>query len=336
MPQPRKAQISLRDTPYYHCISRCVRRAYLCGDDHLTGKSYNHRRQWIENRLLYLPNIFAIEVCAYAVMSNHCHIVLKVVAQKARSWKVSEILHRWHKLFKGTLLTQKYVSRQHLTKGELQVVKHTAKIYLKRLSSISWFMRVLNEGIARKANREDDCTGRFWEGRFKCQALLDDAALATCMAYVDLNPIRAKLSDSLKSSRFTSIRRRLQTTIGSTDKSKLIQFSDVNVANSTDSLPFTFCSYLKLLEASCAHLKAQSINPLPPNSQELLLQLSLTVSNWVKLSTSFSNSFTGAAGAALKLSRFTKNKKRKRRTGISNARLLFSCINSPRANQVTS
>jgi len=78
MPLPRSSQISLLDTPYYHCVSRCVRRAFLCGEDKLTNKSYEHRRQWVEDRVHFLTQVFSIDVCAYAVMSNHTHLVLHV------------------------------------------------------------------------------------------------------------------------------------------------------------------------------------------------------------------------------------------------------------------
>lgn len=70
----RKRQVSLSDTKYYHCISRCVRRAFLGGKDTFTGQSYEHRRQWLEDKLLALAKVFCIDVCAYAVMSNQQNI----------------------------------------------------------------------------------------------------------------------------------------------------------------------------------------------------------------------------------------------------------------------
>ena len=82
MARPRNTQVSLQDTPYYHCVSRCVRKAYLCGVDFYTGQSYEHRRDWIEARLLMLASVFSIDICAYAVMSNHLHLVLGVDSYK--------------------------------------------------------------------------------------------------------------------------------------------------------------------------------------------------------------------------------------------------------------
>ena len=199
MPKPRKAQISLQDTPYYHCVSRCVRHTFLCGVDKHTGHSYEHRRQWVEDRLLFLGSVFSIDICAFAVMSNHTHVVLHIDKEQALNWSELEVLERWHKLYSGTLLTQRFMHqplRDDMSKAELKMVSQIVDIYRQRLFDISWFMRCLNEYIARQANKEDNCTGRFWEGRFKCQALLDEAALMACMAYVDLNPCLLYTSDA--------------------------------------------------------------------------------------------------------------------------------------------
>ena len=98
MPQSRKSQVSLAATPYYHCISRCVRRAFLCGQDEQTGQSYEHRRGWIEDKIFSLEVIFAIDVCAYSVMSNHTHLVLHVNEDEANNWSIKQVLERWHSL----------------------------------------------------------------------------------------------------------------------------------------------------------------------------------------------------------------------------------------------
>ncbi|MBI3187725.1 MAG: transposase, partial [Gammaproteobacteria bacterium] len=212
MPKPRYSQVSLASTPYYHCVSRCVRRAFLCGTDTLTGQSFEHRRQWIEDKILVLARIFALDVCAYAVMSNHYHVVLHVNQQAACSWSMDEIIQQWHQLFSGHALSQRYARGEQMTSAELATLQQITSTWRERLMDISWFMRVLNESIARQANAEDDCTGRFWEGRFKSQALLDEVALLACMTYVDLNPIRAGIAHTPEASDHTSIQRRIHVT----------------------------------------------------------------------------------------------------------------------------
>ena len=163
MAKARKYQISLDSTSYYHTVSRCVRRAFLCGYDNATGTHYEHRRQWVEDRLLLLADVFAIDLCAYAVMSNHVHTVLHINAAKAHSLSDLEVCERWHKLYKGTLLTQKYVKSDPLNKSEAVAVKQKLDEWRLKLFDISTFMKALNEPIARLANAEDQCTGRFYK-----------------------------------------------------------------------------------------------------------------------------------------------------------------------------
>ena len=86
MTRPRSALISLPDTPWYHMVNRCVRRAFLCGHDAHSGQNFEHRRGWVETRIRELASVFAIDVAAYAVMSNHYHIVLRIDADRARTW----------------------------------------------------------------------------------------------------------------------------------------------------------------------------------------------------------------------------------------------------------
>jgi hypothetical protein len=210
MTRPRKALISFADTPYYHITSRCVRRAFLCGVDHYSGQNYEHRRQWVVDRVRLLSPLFAIDVCAYAVMSNHYHLVLKVCPEQLVDLAEDEIMDRWCALFKGPLLVQNYRSGEDLKPFERSAISDIVNVWRTRLSSISWFMRCLNQPIAHQANREDKCTGKFWESRFTSQALKSEEALVSCMAYVDLNPVRAEMADTPETSSYTSIQERLQ------------------------------------------------------------------------------------------------------------------------------
>jgi len=212
MTYPRSQLVSDEEPGFYHCVSRCVRRAFLCGRDTFTGKSFEHRRQWIERRIHELAEHFAVSVFAYAVMSNHFHIVLRNDPHQARAWSDREVAERWLALFPGSISNRD--DPACVEKATLALLGNAERLAVirQRLGSISWFMRALNEPIARMANREDGCTGRFWEGRFKCQALLDEQAVLSCMAYVDLNPVRAGMCKTLRESEHTSVRHRLEST----------------------------------------------------------------------------------------------------------------------------
>jgi len=320
----RKKQISLIDTPYYHCVSRCVRRAFLCGEDKATGQNFEHRRAWVEDKLLLLGQVFAIDVCAYAVMSNHTHIVLHVDDSLAISWSTNDVLTRWHQLFKGTLLTQRYLRGELLDRSLLLTLEETVEIYRKRLMDISWFMRQLNESIARQANIEDNCTGRFWEGRFKSQALLDEAALAACLAYVDLNPIRAKIAKTPETSKHTSIKLRIENVVDSQQPNNLLAFVGNPRKNIPKGLPFALQDYLKLVEITGRCIRENKRGFIEKNTPELLHRLNICPENWLILTTQFRKVFQGAVGHSNVLTDFCYHQKIQRRSSITASTKLFA------------
>ncbi|BDX06438.1 transposase [Planctobacterium marinum] len=315
MPKARKAQISLEDTPYYHCVSRCVRRAFLCGEDKHTGVSYEHRRQWVQDRIHCLSQVFAIDVCAYAVMSNHTHLVLYIHKELSDNWKTEEVVRRWHQLHKGTLLSQQYLNpqrRQQMVESQLQAVEETANIWRHRLTDISWFMRCLNEYIAREANKEDECTGRFWEGRFKSQALLDEAALAACMAYVDLNPIRAKMAKTPEQSDHTSIQYRINAAKAGKSPKFLMPFAGNIKANMSHGLPFHLTDYLELVDFTGRAILPDKRGAIEQSTPAILERLNLKMAQWQELTTQFEACFHHAAGGESFLEAYRQRHKLKR------------------------
>ncbi|TMO74942.1 transposase, partial [Pseudoalteromonas sp. S3776] len=198
------------------------------------------------------------------------------------------------KLCKGTVLTQKYIQGEKLGKAELIFFNQTVKEYRERLSSISWFMRLLNENIARRANKEDNCTGRFWEGRFKSQALLDEAALAACMAYVDLNPIRAKVANTPEDSDHTSAQRRLKSATEGKQPKQLLRFAGMSRQIMPKGLPFELKSYLKLVELTGRCIREDKRGYIKSTHLPLLERVNISPENWLKLTTRFTRVFHGA------------------------------------------
>ena len=156
MTQARKTLVSLEQTPYYHCIGRCVRRAFLCGQDALTGRCFEHRRVWMRERLAQLTQVFAIELCAYALMSNHYHLVLKLCPAQLLDCTDFDIIDRWLCLFSGPPLVRRYRAGEALDAAERKRASSIVGDWRRRLSDLSWFMRCLNEHIARRANEAMD------------------------------------------------------------------------------------------------------------------------------------------------------------------------------------
>jgi len=331
MPRARKTLVSLDATAYYHCTSRCVRRAFLCGEDRYSGRNFEHRRQWIEDRLLVLASIYAIDIAAYAVMSNHYHVVLHVDREQGSSWNDAEVIERWHRLFKGSLLSQRCSRGEPLDKAEQHALAEQVAEWRQRLISISWFMRCLNEPIAREANREDNVTGRFWEGRYTSQALLDEKALAACMVYVDLNPIRAQLATTPEACEHTSVQRRIkkarQTQLPNAitqQPEQLLPFAGNPRNDMPAGLPFRLNDYLELVDWSGRILREDMKGAIPEQLPAVLQRLQLDARNWCYLTRNFEHPFKHLVGAAHHVRSACEAIGQRWAQGISHCERLFS------------
>ena len=287
MTQARSTIVSLEATPYYHCISRCVRRAFLCGDDHYTGQNFDHRKPWLIKRLQLLSEAFAIDIAAYAIMSNHYHVVLHVDKNRSHRWNEDEVIQHWIRLYKGPEIVHRYLNGELQSEAEDKAVHKQVEIWRERLCSISWFMGCLNEYVARKANKEDNCKGRFWESRIKSQALLDETALLSCMAYVDLNPIRAGISKDLERSEFTSIKERIKQVRGIKKKNtpRLMPFGEtISEKQPFAAIPFALNDYIDLVDWTGRDVRNDKRGFIDEQSPCLISNLGLSEDQWKHLS----------------------------------------------------
>ena len=360
MTRPRSSLVSLTDTPWYHVVNRCVRRAFLCGQDTATGQNFDHRRGWIETRIRELASVFTIDVAAYAVMSNHYHGVLRVDKARAQALDDEAVLRRWTQLFTGPLLVQRYLSeaRSQMGEGECAKVKEFAELYRQRLHDLSWFMRVLNESIARQANAEDDCTGRFWEGRFKSQALLDEQALLAAMAYVDLNPIRAGMAESLPESLHTSIHARLADLKGHAFEPVLVPVITPEILNEiaplslqklpgllseaelsalpqaplmpfdatgrfAQAVPFGLEEYLELVDTMGRAVHPGKRGAIAATTPPLLSRLGMNAEAFIACADHFFKDFAGAVGTPAKLIEMAAHRQQRALRGLAAARRVF-------------
>lgn len=322
MPIARQRLIDPSRPGWVHCISRCVRRAFLCGGE------FEHRRGWVEERLRFLTGCFSLEIATYAMMANHLHVIVRMAPEQVGTWSAEEVARRWMSVY-----PRKYTSDGSPTLPDPAVVTAQAQDWAwvaerrKRLADLGWFMKALKESIAKRANREDRCTGAFWEGRFHSVPLLDQPALLACMAYVDLNPIRAKVTDRPERSRctgglqriqarqqFRTLRRLRERDAARADQAVQEASLTRQPAHAEEVLwlaPMSRCivgealmnsrwsvdDYLTVLDATGRILRGDKRGQIPPQLAPILSRLELQVEQWVATMAGWRQMSGGAIGA---------------------------------------
>jgi len=340
--QARGEYLNPNDVQIVHAVQRCVRRAFLCGRDAFTGQSFEHRRAWIRQRLELLAGVFGIDCLTYTVLSNHLHVVLRSRPDVVRQWSDRDVALRWLRLFPQRRETngQPAEPDQHevqMLTGDTDRVTELRS----RLSDISWWMRCLAENIARRSNKEDSCKGRFWEGRFRAQLILDEASLLACAAYVDLNPIRAAVAKSPEASEFTGAKDRIddlkqrnstsththdwersrrRVRSGWMSPLEIHEKSDATGADMDPSgrrasrkgfLPLSLCEYLALLDWTGRALHKHKRGAIPSELAPILVRLGIDTNGWCDLVDNFGRLFKRAAGKPNSLVRETTRREQR-------------------------
>ncbi|WP_299011453.1 transposase [uncultured Shewanella sp.] len=325
MTESRKKLIHIDSTPYYHIQNHCVRGTYLVTeiDSHLQPSKLDlHRAQWFVDKLVQLSTIFCIDICAYAILNHHYHLVLKVDTDTANRLTINPLIQRWKLLFKLPPLAIKYSEQGSLTETEQKKMNELASLWRKRLTDISWFMRCLNETVSRKINKEENAKGAFWQGRFKSQALLDEPTLLACLMYVDLAPIREQLVQSLENDYLTSIKLRMSAMTQAQEEaqtydingdylaiaqqpSTLLPFDHMTRAGKKVHIPFHLPDYIALIKWTHQGMIQNKIPTAPHSTPKLLIQLSIKKKDWINTCRLFSHHYSHVAGSWSKMCEFS-------------------------------
>ena len=327
--QARGEYVDPWEVQIIHAVQRCVRRGFLCGKDVMTGKSFEYRRAWIRERMEFLASVFAIDCLTYTVLSNHLHVVLRSRPDVVREWSDDEVARRWLRLYPQRRDAQKQPMEPE--PHEISMITGDKKRLTEvrqRLSDVSWWMRCLAEKIARQANKDDQCTGRFWEGRYKAQLILDEPSLLACAAYVDLNPVRAAIAKTPEDSEFTGAKDRIddlkQREAESSQthdwersrrRAKSGWLAPIEINERIDStgadlnptgrrasqkgfLPISLSEYLDLLDWTGRQVNRKQRGSIPANLAPILERIGIDTSGWCDLVKKFGKLFKRAAGTA--------------------------------------
>jgi len=353
----RKEIFDPEEVGLYFCTSRCVRRAFLCGEDDYTGNNYDHRKVWMEEMLQYMAQYFSLDIVSHSILSNHFHIILRNRPDVVKTWSDRRVAEHWLRLYpkdreqEGKPCDPKPSQIRTLAKDKKRIAQ-----LRQRLSSISWFHAYLKEKIARRSNVEDQATGAFWEGRFRCTRLIDASALVAASVYVDLNWIRARMAKTPETSRHSSVwfriaarqarqraaRRRgaggqaATSATGAAADGWLAPIhegplpADQRFAgralriSDTPGLPMTLDQYLQLVDWTGRQVRRGKRGTIPAELADILQRLNVDSSIWLEGIEHFEQWFHRAAGCARGMMEKARQAGRRWFHGLDRCRQFFT------------
>ncbi|TWU41614.1 hypothetical protein Q31b_30650 [Novipirellula aureliae] len=299
-----------------HLYNRTCRRCFLMGNDQVSGKNFDHRKIWIEKYLQQFAKCFSVDLLAFSILDNHLHLILRSRPDLVATWSDREVARRWLMLCPH----RRKSDGSPLPPSEPEL-KSIAGCPIKcqeireRLSSFSWWMRLLCQRVAMRANREEQESGRFFQDRYRATRLTDEASLLACAAYVDLNLIRAAMAETLEQSDHTSVQKRIEAMKSespSEDKPDAFlaplsideQLDPVGPCASDSSkrcsdkgfLPISLVDYLKLLDWTARQVAPGKRGVTPSAAPPILVRLGLEQATWCELVKDFGKLFCSIAG----------------------------------------
>lgn len=324
MATARKYQIYLDLTPYYYCTNKCInkkeRRTFLSGTDPKTKINYDKRKLWVINKIEELQKIFSISICSYAVVEDSYHLVVKSNHEEVNLLSNEEIINRWSKIFISfPPFVQQYISGELKAKTKIKKAEKSISEMRIKMADISWFMRCLNEDIARTANVEDNVAGRFWHQRYETKALLDKTAIIIAMNYVDLLPIiNNEVTTLAKCS--TSVKARIKTHKNNKEKTFLLPIKTKYKANSID---FDLDDYINIINWTSKGILGKQPKKIKDEILASFKKLPINFETWTNLTQNFVNKTSFAVGNPSNLNNFNITTGKKFCKSISFSRELY-------------
>ena len=351
MPGCARSKLLLRDqVQVVHCYTRCVPRAFLAGIDPLTGRDFNYRRDWIRSLLEQQAALFGIETGFHVQMGNHLHLVLRTRPDVVKRWSKEKVVRNWLKIAKlkrGSDIKEWDPDEQRV-RMEMSDRKRVKKLR-RRLANVSWYIATLCENVARRANKQDGVTGKFFEQRYKLRDLADESAILVCGIYVDLNQIHAGEALTPEQSRYTSAYDRIQgrkplaagapqQLEGSSDRwlceLTLGEGSQADVsqdvctatpwrASDKGLLPISLDDYLKLLDWTGRQVRQDKKGAIPSELAPILQRLHINADNLLETVSEFDSRFTHVVGRVESMAKVAIRMGRRRVAGVLNASRAF-------------